>query len=128
MAATYDTARSRAIDRVRSRVRDTGTYDPDVEGVQPVSGAISSDEEILSLIARHGETEATALVAEELAMFFALEPKSVSQQNGVTFSYGDRSKNLIDLAASIRARSTAVPASSNSTPSGTFSVPHDVQY
>jgi hypothetical protein len=128
MASTYDTTRSRALDRVRSRVRDTGTYDVEGEGVQTVSGAVMSDEEILSLIARNGENEATALVAEELAMFFSLEPKSVSQQNGVTFSYGDRSKQLIDLAASIRARSAAPTSSSNSTQSGTFSVPHDVQY
>jgi hypothetical protein len=129
MSATYDIARSRPIDRVRARVRDTGQFDVAVEGVQPIKGAISTDEEIARLILDNGEQEAAARLAEEHAAYYNLEPTRVEQKDGISFSYGDRAKALLQLAAAIRSQGSPGRGSGRyGNVSPTLTVPNDVQY
>ena len=129
MAATYDTARSRPIDRVRARVRDTGQFDVAATGEQPITGAISTDEEIARLIADHGEQEAAARLAEEHAAYYNLEPSTISQSNGISFSYGDRAKALLQLAAAIRSQGSPGRGGGRyGNASSTLSISNDVQY
>lgn len=129
MAATYDTSRARALDRVRARIGDTGNYDKSATGEQDVSSlARLSDAEINSLVDRHGEEEATAQAAEELAAFYGMEPKSMGQSNGVTFSFGDRADFLLKLAARIRSNNDPGQGGRYGHVSATVSVPNDVQF
>lgn len=129
MASTYKTDRSRAIDRVRARIRDTGNYDPSVTTLQTITGAVSSDEEIQAAIDANGEAEAAALIAEEHAAFFALEPNSVSQQEGISFSYADRAKALLTIAAAIRAQQSHGRGTNRyGSTSPTITVSNDIQY
>lgn len=127
MAATYDSARTRALDRVRSRIRDIGNHDVLLVGVQPISGAISSDENIIALIGSVGEDEAAAQLAEEHAAYYALEPSTIGQANGMSFSYGNRSAELQRIAASIR-QQTNRNQSGRYSSSPASSVSNDVQW
>lgn len=129
MATTYDTARSRPLDRVRARVRDTGQFDAAAEGPQNIVGAISTDEEISALINSYGEQEAAACLAEEHAAYYNLEPNTVSQKDGISFSYGDRAKALLTLAAAIRSQGSPGRGDGRyGFTSPTLSIPNDVQY
>ena len=129
MATTYDPARSRPLDRVRARVRDTGSYDKNLPSVQTVVGVISSDEEILRLISETNEQEAAARLAEEHAAFYNLEPSNIGQKDGITFSYGDRAKMLLQLAAAIRSQGSPGRGSGRyGDSSPTTTIPNDIQF
>lgn len=129
MAATYDTSRSRALDRVRAKVRDTGQFNAGVSGPQAITGAISTDEEITALIASHGEKEAAAVLAEEHAAFYSLEPNSISQSGGMSYSYADRATALRKLAAAIRSQGSPSRGTGRyGESSPTITISNEIQY
>jgi hypothetical protein len=90
MAATYDSNLPTPKDRMRHSLGDTD-----------VTAPLRGDETYTALLAAYSETEATAVLAEALAAEYAQLPASFGA-GGTTFSWSDRVKTWLALAARLR--------------------------
>ncbi|HEX8220364.1 MAG TPA: hypothetical protein VF914_14305 [Chloroflexia bacterium] len=109
MTAIYNQALPTARDRIRLALSDTT--------VEPESSAFLPDETYDALITMHGETMATVVAAESLANKFGQNPTQVVLAGGKAFTWGDRIKPLLELAARLRTalNATTAGAVSNAT-------------
>jgi hypothetical protein len=104
MVATYDSSLSTALDRIRKEVGDTDT-----------AAAVNQDEEIEALVARYGEGEATARVAESMIALFAQDPDHFSVVGGITVTWGSRIPGLAIVAKSARQNAARTDAAAGGT-------------
>lgn len=93
MSASYDPTLPSAQDRMRQLLGDTN--------VSPAESALIPDETYQARLTEHGETLATAILAESLAARFGQEPTSVGS-DGETYNWSDRAKTWLELAARLR--------------------------
>jgi hypothetical protein len=98
VSQTYDPTLPTALDRVRFLLGATD--------VSSADAALISNEELLSLISKHGETEATAQAAEGLASRWAQEPDRVGL-DGDTYSWSSRVSAWQALAKRLRGTAAA---------------------
>ena len=105
MAATYDPSLPTARDRMRQVLGDTD--------VDPDSDALLPDETYDARLEEHGETLATAILAESLAARYGQEPDAVSVGGQVQVSWRDRCRTWLELAKRLRSvAASAVTAAS----------------